>query len=345
MNRNRLLALLLTVLLVLGALTGCSATSQAADTATSTESNSASVTTDAATPEAPSPNDEFFGIASDTDAVTGSEPSEMPESESTEKSDLTGETDAATLSEKIIYTGSVSLQTTAFDETLAALEATVAEIGGFVESSSVSGNTRTYSDGTTAVVDRWAYYTVRIPADQFSSFLTAAGDLGNVTNISRDAQNVTSQYTDYEARLESLNIQEERLLAMLEESGDLESLITLESRLSEVRYEIESIERNLRNLDQKLAYSTVNLDICEVEVYTPVASAQRTFGEKLSDAFADGWNGFVGFCSDFVLWFASALPGLVLFAAVVAAAVLVVLRIARRREAKRTPPPEDEEKK
>ena len=239
----------------------------------------------------------------------------------------------------------MSLQTTAFDETLAALEATVAEIGGFVESSSVSGNTRTYADGTTAVVDRWAYYTVRIPANQFKSFLSAAGDLGNVTNISRDAQNVTSQYTDYEARLESLNIQEERLLAMLEESGDLESLITLESRLSEVRYEIESIERNLRNLDQKLAYSTVNLDICEVEVYTPVASAQRTFGEKLSDAFADGWNSFVGFCGDFVLWFASALPGLVLFAAVVAAAVLVILRIARRREAKRTPPPEDEDKK
>lgn len=343
MNRNRLLALLLTVLLVLGALTGCSATSQAADTATSTESNSASVTTDAAMPDMPSASEEYFGITSDT--VAESAPAETPESEPTGESEITGETDAATLSEKIIYTGSVSLQTTAFDETLAALEATVAEIGGFVESSSVSGNTRTYSDGTTAVVDRWAYYTVRIPADQFSSFLTAAGNLGNVTNTSRDAQNVTSQYTDYEARLESLNIQEERLLAMLEESGDLESLITLESRLSEVRYEIESIERNLRNLDQKLAYSTVNLDICEVEVYTPVASAQRTFGEKLSDAFADGWNGFVGFCSDFVLWFASALPGLVLFAAVVAAAVLVVLRIARRREAKRTPPPEDEEKK
>ena len=355
MNRNRLLALLLTVLLVLGALTGCSATSQAADTATSTESNSASVTTDAAMPDMPSASEEYFGITSDT--VAESAPAETPESEPigeseptgeseiNGESEITGETDAATLSEKIIYTGSVSLQTTAFDETLAALEATVAEIGGFVESSSVSGNTRTYSDGTTAVVDRWAYYTVRIPADQFSSFLTAAGNLGNVTNTSRDAQNVTSQYTDYEARLESLNIQEERLLAMLEESGDLESLITLESRLSEVRYEIESIERNLRNLDQKLAYSTVNLDICEVEVYTPVASAQRTFGEKLSDAFADGWNGFVGFCGDFVLWFASALPGLVLFAAVVAAAVLVVLRIARRREAKRTPPPEDEDKK
>ena len=89
--------------------------------------------------------------------------------------------------------------------------------------------------------------------------------IGNVISSSRSQENVTTQYTDYEARLESLNIQEERLLAMLEESGDLESLIALESRLSEVRYEIESIERNLRNLDQRIAYSTVNLEIQEVE--------------------------------------------------------------------------------
>lgn len=342
MNRNRLLALLLTVLLVLAALTGCSAASQAADTAISTESNSGSApATDAAMPETPAESEEYFGMDTVTDAETATE----PEPSITPEADTAGEADAASLSEKIIYTGSLSIQTTAFDETLSALEAAVAQIGGFVENSSVSGNTRTYADGTTAVVDRWAYYTVRIPADQFNSFLSSAGALGNVTNSSRNAQNVTSQYTDYEARLESLTIQEERLLAMLEESGDLESLITLESRLSEVRYEIESIERNLRNLDQKLAYSTVNLYIQEVEIYTPTVSVQRTFGEKLADAFADGWNGFVNFCSSFALWFAASLPGLVIFAAVVVVAVIVLRKALQRRDKKKSPPPPKDEPK
>ena len=59
-------------------------------------------------------------------------------------------------------------------------------------------------------------------------------------------------YTDYEARLSSLNTQEERLLDMLSKSEDVETLIALEQRLSDVRYEIESIERSLRNYDMQI---------------------------------------------------------------------------------------------
>ena len=121
---------------------------------------------------------------------------------------------------------------------------------------------------------------------------------------------MTSQYTDYEARLDSLRTQEERLLAMLEKSEDVESLIALEQRLADVRYELESIERNLRNLDLQISYSTVNLNPRgEVEVYTPTVPVQRTFSEKLSDAFSDGWTGFVRGLQYFCLGLASSLPG------------------------------------
>ena len=80
-------------------------------------------------------------------------------------------------------------------------------------------------------------------------------------DTSRSAQNVTSSYTDFEARLSSLNTQEERLLDMLSKSTDVETLIALEQRLSDVRYEIESIERNLRNYDAQIRYSTIDLTI------------------------------------------------------------------------------------
>ena len=239
-----------------------------------------------------------------------------------------------TYAEKIIYTGHVYMETTAFDEAVAALDHAVAQYGGFVQDSSISGNAQYNDDGSTVICDRWAYYTVRIPTDKFSDFMALTEGIGNVINSSRNAQNVTSQYTDYEARLESLYTQEERLLAMLEESGDLESLITLEARLSEVRYEIESIERNLRNLDQKLAFSTVNLELREVELYTPTVTVQRTFGEKLADAFGDGWHRFVRGLQRFVLGMARALPTLVLLAVIVVSALLVVVRIRKKRAKK-----------
>ena len=238
-------------------------------------------------------------------------------------------------SEKIIYSGRVYMETTEFDKAVAALDQAISSFDGFVQESNIHGDTRHNEDGTTSVVNRWGYYVVRIPTDKFDAFMNLADDIGNVTNSGRTAENVTSQYTDYEARLSSLYTQEERLLNMLEESGDLESLIQLEARLSEVRYEIESIERNLRNLDQRLAYSTISLELQEVEIYTPTVPVQRTFGEKLRDAFADGWNSFVRGMQNFIVNNVRSLPGLVLFVVIVGAALLVVRKVLRKRKVRK----------
>ena len=246
---------------------------------------------------------------------------------------------------KIIYTASVSIETTEFDKAVAALENQVQKIGGFVESSNVTGDTRYNSDGTTTVVNRWAYYTVRIPCDHFESFLHETEGFGNVTSTSRDAQNVTSAYTDYEARLSSLNTQEERLLDMLAKSEDVETLIALEQRLSDVRYEIESIERNLRNYDMQIKYSTVNLDLREVEVYTPTVPVRRTFSQKLADSLSDGWNGFTRGIQNVILGLASALPALILLAVITAAVIVCIKKARKKRKAKKAAqdptPPQD----
>ena len=246
---------------------------------------------------------------------------------------------------KIIYTASVSIETTEFDKAVAALENQVQKIGGFVESSNVTGDTQYNSDGTTTVVNRWAYYTVRIPCDHFESFLHETEGFGNVTSTSRDAQNVTSAYTDYEARLSSLNTQEERLLDMLAKSEDVETLIALEQRLSDVRYEIESIERNLRNYDMQIKYSTVNLDLREVEVYTPTVPVRRTFGQKLADSLSDGWNGFTRGIQNVILGLASALPALILLAVITAAVIVCIKKARKKRKAKKAAqdptPPQD----
>lgn len=311
---------LLTALLMLALLTGCGSSAKMAET-----------------------EEMEYGYTADSAVqfnTSMSEPQEEAIVEEEVEAPMAAEPDGAvqtpqSLSEKIIYSGYVYLQTTAFDDALAQLEAAVSEYGGFIQSSGVDGNCRTYSDGTTEVTDRWANYVVRVPAQKFEHFMTMTGELGNVTNSSRSAENVTSQYTDYEARLSSLTIQEQRLLSMLEATADLESLIALEARLSEVRYEIEQIERNLRNLDQRLAYSTVTLEIREVEIYTPTAPVTRTFGEKLGDAFSDAWTGLVRGSQNFVLFLAESVFTLVILAAITVVVVLWIRRSIRKRRAKK----------
>lgn len=272
------------------------------------------------------------------DAVT-EEAVESPEAESGG-----GAEPDATLTEKIIYSASLSAETTEFDAAIAAIESMIAESGGYIQSSNVSGDTRYNDDGTTSVVNRYASYTVAVPSEKFEDFLSQSGTIGNVTSLNRSAENITSRYTDTEARIASLKVQEERLLAMMEESGDLESLIALEERLSEVTYEIESYQRDLNNWDRRVAYSTVSIDLWEVSVYTPTVPVTRTFGEKLGDAFSDGWKSFTRGVQGLILVLAELLPNLVLLAVIVLAVVFGVRVVRKRRAAKRAKTTKPEEK-
>ena len=350
MKKRSILAILLAALLALTIFTGCAAStnSMAADSAPQTPGASYNSKSEAAAAEMPMEEPaEAEEFAYDTVATTeaagnitamvqaGGGAAETPEPDDS----------VADYTAKIIYTASVSIETTEFDKAVAALENQVQKIGGFVESSNVTGDTQYNSDGTTTVVNRWAYYTVRIPCDHFESFLHETEGFGNVTSTSRDAQNVTSAYTDYEARLSSLNTQEERLLDMLAKSEDVETLIALEQRLSDVRYEIESIERNLRNYDMQIKYSTVNLDLREVEVYTPTVPVRRTFSQKLADSLSDGWNGFTRGIQNVILGLASALPALILLAVITAAVIVCIKKARKKRKAKKAAqdptPPQD----
>ena len=329
MKKRSILAILLAALLLLAMFTGCAASSKFADAAYGVDNNYKTYTQTASTAETPmeAPAEPEEESAYDTVATTeaGGGAAETPEPDDS----------VADYTAKIIYTASVSIETTEFDKAVAALENQVQKIGGFVESSNVTGDTQYNSDGTTSIVNRWAYYTVRIPCEQFEAFLHTADGFGNVTSTSRDAQNVTSAYTDYEARLSSLRTQEERLLNMLEKSEDVDTLIAIEQRLADVRYEIESIERSLRNYDMQIKYSTVNLDLREVEIYTPTVPVTRTFGEKLSDAFADGWTSFTRGVQRFIIDLAAALPTLVLLAVIAVIVVFTVRKVLKNRAARR----------
>ncbi|MFI3313561.1 MAG: DUF4349 domain-containing protein [Eubacteriales bacterium] len=245
-----------------------------------------------------------------------------------------GETFTQTVdyTEKIIYSAYLSLETTNFDSATSQVEQLVTQYGGFLESAEQSGNTRYGNDGSTQVVDRFAYYTLRVPSDQFDALLSHADTLGNLVDSSRQAENITSAFMDQEALKTSLEIQEERLLSMMEQSEDIETLIALEARISEVRFEIDTITRQLNNWQMDVDYSTVSIAIQEVEVYTPTAQIQRTFGEKVADSFQDGVTSFVSGCQFVLLFLIGNFLGLLLFFLVGAGIVVIIRKVRARKE-------------
>ena len=108
---------------------------------------------------------------------------------------------SAVAGEKIIYTADIALETKDYDAARAALEQALADAGGWMESSNESSydNARSLS------------MTLRVPAENYDSFLAAAGQTASLVRRSEHADDVTAQYTDTAGRIANLEGQRDRL--------------------------------------------------------------------------------------------------------------------------------------
>lgn len=229
---------------------------------------------------------------------------------------------------KLIWTVYNEMETLEFDETLTAIEQLVGEMGGYIERSSVEGM-QGAAEESSSRQNRYASLTIRVPQEKLNEFLSKTEGVGTVVYQNRSSTDITLQYTDLEARLSTLQTEQERLLSLLEEAADLDSIIKLEERLSSVRYEIESITSSLRVYDSQVQYSTVHLDLREVQRIRPV---DDSIGEQIKTGFAGTLEDIAYFAKESVVFVVVNLPYLLLLA-IVAVVVLVIVR-KRLRKAK-----------
>lgn len=225
--------------------------------------------------------------------------------------------EAAQTSTKLIYTANLTIESKDFDAARTALTDAVSAAGGYLESSnesSYTGSSRTLS------------LTIRVPQDNYASFLEAAAQAGNLVDKSEQVQDVTTQYMDIEARLSNLTAQRTRLQELQASAENLADLLEIESSLSDVQYQIESWQSQLDWYSQQVSCSTVYLSLDEVKEYTPT---EETYLSQLSSALRNGWTGFVSGIQQLTVWVVGVWPVLV----VLAAAALVV-RFVRRRTRK-----------
>ena len=177
---------------------------------------------------------------------------------------------------KLIKNVSLSLETEDFDTMKSSMEESISTYGGYIEYSSFDAPQGTY---------RLRYYsiTARIPAEKLDEFVAAAGNLGTLTNKSENVQDVTLDYVDKTVYKESLQVEYDRVTELLEKADDLDQILALESKLSQLRYEINSYESQLRTYDNLISYSTVDIYIsCDSGFqYHRQSDQQRIFFKPL----------------------------------------------------------------
>lgn len=221
-------------------------------------------------------------------------------------------------SEKIIYTANLSLESKDYDASRKELEAALAQAGGYLESS---------DEYTRANASRSVSLTLRVPQENYTSFLDAVAQVGNVTSRSQQAEDVTTQYLDLEARLANLFAQRTRLQQLQQQAETLSDLLEIESSLSDVQYQIESWQSQLNWYSDQVECCTVYIDLREVQTYSPTT---ESFGSRIASAFGEGWEAFVVGVQDLSVNLIYAWP-VVLLLAIAGGTAIVIFRRRKRR--------------
>lgn len=234
----------------------------------------------------------------------------------------------AETSRKIVYTASVDLESTNFDAAQQAILDAVEESGGYLQS--------TYLWGNAQDANRSAQYSVRVPAENYSSFLTSIGQAGNLLSQSESTDDITSSYIDVEARLSALEAQRDRLNQLADQAETTADLLEIESQLSDVQYQIESYTMQLRSMQDQVTYSTVDIYLNEVATLTPTGV---TFGDRLAEAFFGGWTAFVSLVQNLFLAIVYLLPLILVVGAIIALCVVLGRRRAKRHPRRPRPVP------
>lgn len=190
--------------------------------------------------------------------------------------------------------------------------------GGFVFASS------TYIEN-----DRqYAQITLRVPSDRFDETISDLRSAPYVTEVVREessSQDVSAEYVDNESRLTALEETQRRYLALLAEADTIDEILRLETELTKIRTQIETITGRQNYLDEMTSFSTITVNLRPSDVEEEVPDDEFS----IARIFESAWDRSTGALAGV----AEAVVVVAIFAAFftpIALALYMLFRFARR---------------
>lgn len=224
---------------------------------------------------------------------------------------------------KLIKNIFLEMETRDYDALLSTIQSQITASGGYVESSESAGSS--YE----AAHSRYTRMVVRIPGEKLDHFLTTVESAGNVLNKQISTEDVTLAYLDTESRKKALEIQQDHLFEFLEKAETMEEIIALETRLSEIRYELQNYESQLRSYDNLVEYSTVTLNINEVERITP--AADKSMWQEMQNGLSETLYQIRDGLTSFAIGLVTNLPYLVILFIIAVFVLVISKKFAKTR--------------
>lgn len=199
---------------------------------------------------------------------------------------------------KIIKTGAMEFQVSALELTKARVDSVLNSFGGYYEQEQFHsyGNSISYS------------LQLRIPNSKFDALIDVfENGIGDLKSKNIRAKDVTEEYVDLNIRLENNLAYLDQYKVILQKARSVKEILEVQEKIRRIEEEIDSKKGRLKYLDDKVKYSTLDLELNEL------IKAERSdyprFTTRLGNAFSNGFQSFLSFIIGLInLW-----PFLLLF--------------------------------
>ena len=234
---------------------------------------------------------------------------------------------------KIIFNAYMILEVEDFDARFRLIQSMVENSGiGYLQNSTsrshrISNDPERYRKEGTIVL--------RVAQSKFYNVLNEIQDLGEVRENRIHTEEITDQYYDTKHRTQIREAERERIMVYLQEAPDLNTMLQLERKLSDVTYEIERLKGSLRKWDNLVEFSTITIELREKLPADVVAANQpKTYSEKVVDAFVDSFIGTIRALGNLLIFIISMLPTLIILGIIYLLARPLIKKVLRKKDKK-----------
>lgn len=309
--------LLATCMLVIGLLSGCSASKNDSSATSSKELNKVATSdtlkgesAQSVDAKSAAPAAAAGGNASSADALSkgkegaaGVAPTDVKNAPITVMP-ATGSDEAAGFNRKLIYRANLVMPVEDYSKAQTALRDLVALSGAYILQFSENANTG----------ERGGTYTIKVAANGFVSLLDGLEKISPSLQRNVQGQDVTEEYVDLNSRLKAKQMVETRLLGFMEKASKTDELLAFSNELSKVQEAIEQIKGRIRYLDQNVSFSTIELRMYQQTGNKPLLSDPHklTLEERIQKAWNSSLNVLVAVMQGILVFLAAAFPILVI---------------------------------
>ena len=190
------------------------------------------------------------------------------------------EKNSETIERKLIKEGRVEFETNSLNSTREIIFEAVNNYKGYVSSDQEYQSPGQISNTI----------TIRVPSDNFDNLLRDATQ-GVERFVSKDifVNDVTEEFLDIQVRIKTMKELEQRYVELLKQTKNVIEILEIEKQIGLLRPEIESIEKRLEYIKDRVSFSTLTMTI-----YESIPKATE-FEQKFKNGFRNGWNNLIWF--------------------------------------------------